>query len=210
MSLAELIFNFPDTSIPRGKRILSYLNKVDKLKVQAPAPLPKEMEKLVRAALEMPPDKRTVADISRELGAGILTAKKVKAVLDHLGGETDMEKQEVAIESLRTSDAPVRKARGSASAVAVDKAMAEAAPTTTTKETTRPRVEPKAETKAAPLVCSVCKSNPPTIRHFDCGQFVCDDCIRQANATRSMSKHLPTICPKCKMPIIEGSTDEVL
>ncbi len=203
VSLAELIFHFPDTSIPRGKRILSYLNKVDKLKVSAPAPLPKEMEKLVRAALEMPPDKRTVADISNELGAGILTAKKVKAVLDHLGGETDLQKQEVAIESLRTSDRPARKTKA---ASAMDRAAAEAAPTTTAK----PRAEPRAETKAAPLVCSVCKSNPPTIRHFDCGQFVCDDCIRKANATRSMSKHLPTICPKCKMPIIEGSTDEVL
>ncbi|NIP35074.1 MAG: hypothetical protein GWN18_09045 [Thermoplasmata archaeon] len=56
----------------------------------------------------------------------------------------------------------------------------------------------------------MCGENAPTIRHFDCGQLVCDDCIRRANATRSMSKHLPTICPQCKMPIIEGSTDEVL
>ncbi|NIT77424.1 MAG: hypothetical protein GWO44_11185, partial [Thermoplasmata archaeon] len=64
--------------------------------------------------------------------------------------------------------------------------------------------------KTGPLVCAVCGENAPTIRHFDCGQLVCDDCIRRANATRSMSKHLPTICPQCKMPIIEGSTDEVL
>jgi len=205
VSLAELIFNFPDTSIPRAKRILSYLTKVDKLKVQAPAPLPKELEKLVRAALELPPDKRTVADISNELGAGILTAKKVNAVLDHLGIEKDTEKQEVAIESLR-KPRTASKTKASKTTQAMDDTISHTMPSGKAK----PQAEPRAESKSAPLVCSVCNDNPPTIRHFDCGQFVCDDCIRKANATRSMSKHRPTICPKCKMPIIDGSTDEVL
>jgi tetratricopeptide (TPR) repeat protein len=204
VSLAQVMFHFPDTSIPRAKRILDYMDKVDKMRVEAPQPLSKNMEKLVKmASNELQPGKRTVADISRHLEVGILTSKRVHAVLVHLGGETDVEKQEVAIQSLRkpSSKAPSKKA---AAAAAMPEPEMESAPKP------KPRSEPKAKAKAEPLVCAVCGDNPPTIRHFDCGQLVCDDCIRKANATRSMSKHQPTICPKCKMPIIEGSTDEVL
>ncbi|NIP35075.1 MAG: tetratricopeptide repeat protein, partial [Thermoplasmata archaeon] len=93
VSLAQVMFHFPDTSIPRAKRILDYMNKVDKLKVEAPRPLSRNMEKLVRLSLELPPDKRTVADISRHLEVGILTSKRVKAVLVQLEGESDVEKQ---------------------------------------------------------------------------------------------------------------------
>jgi Tfp pilus assembly protein PilF len=203
VSLAQVMFHFPDTSIPRAKRILDYISKVDKMKVEAPRPLSRNMEKLVRLSLELPPDKRTVADISRHLEVGILTAKRVKAVLVQLEGETDVEKQEVAIESLRKppSKAP---SKGAAAAAAMPEPAVKAG------GKPKPKAEPTAKAKAEPLVCAVCGENPPTIRHFDCGQLVCDDCIRKANATRSMSKHQPTICPKCKMPIIEGSTDEVL
>jgi superkiller protein 3 len=203
VGLAELLFNFPDTSIPRAKRILDYLNKVDKLKVTAPRPLPKELEKLVRMAMELPKDQRTVADIARHLGAGILTSKKIRSVLEHLGEEVEGEEQEVAIESMRQ---PRKRAPSKKKKTAMDAAV----PAEPGITATRPKVEPRSETMAEPLVCAVCQDNPPTIRHFDCGQFICDDCIRKANATRSMSKHLPTICPSCKMPIIEGSTDEVL
>jgi hypothetical protein len=206
VSLAQVMFHFPDTSIPRAKRILDYMGKVDKMRVDTPRPLSKNMEKLVMlASKELTPDQRNVADISRHLEVGILTSKRVRAVLVHLEGTTDVEKQEVAIESLRKAPAkaPAKKAAAAA-------AMPEPEMETDRKTRARPKAEPKARSKSEPLVCAVCGENPPTIRHFDCGQLVCDDCIRKANATRSMSKHLPTICPKCKMPIIEGSSDEVL
>ena len=140
-----------------------------------------------------------------DLEVGILTAKRVKAVLVQLEGESDMEKQEVAIESLRKPASKAPSKRAAAAAAMPEPKVAAAA-----QQKTKPRAEPKAKTKSEPLVCAVCGEKPPTIRHFDCGQFICDDCIRKANVTRSMSKHLPTICPHCKMPIIEGSTDEVL
>ena len=195
VTLAELLFHFPDTSVPRAKRILEYMRQVDKLKLEAERPLRPEMEKAVRAALELPPDERTVADISRRLRAGLLTAKKVKAVLDSLAEEAPAGDQRVALESMRRPKRPKPKAAeaGEGGEGAPEAPAAPAAP----KQPSRP------------LVCSVCRTNPPTIRHFDCGEFVCDDCIRQANATRSLTRK-ETICPKCKMPIVEGSTDAVL
>jgi formylmethanofuran dehydrogenase subunit E len=114
-----------------------------------------------------------------------------------------VERQEVAMESLRRPSSKPPSKRAAAAASMPEPEMEEA-------PKAKPRAEPKARTKSEPLVCAVCGENPPTIRHFDCGQLVCDECIRKANATRSMSKHQPTVCPKCKMPIIEGSTDEVL
>jgi len=168
------------------------MRQVDKLKLEPERPLRPEMEKAVRAALELPPEERTVADISRRLRAGLLTAKKVKVVLDSLAEEAPAGDQRVALESMRRPKRPRPKEAGAGG----DEEEAPAV-------LSIPKQPPK------PLVCSVCRTNPPTIRHFDCGEFVCDDCIRQANATRSLTRK-ETICPKCKMPIVEGSTDAVL
>ncbi len=202
VTLAELLFHFPDTSIPRAKRILDYLGKVDKLKILPPQPMPPELEKAVRMALELPADRRTIADISRRLTVGIYTSKKIKAVLDHIGMDADLTTYEVQLESLRRP----RKRAPSKSQAALEEGTAGDEPGAPAAARPEPRIVAMKE----PVVCSVCQKKPPSIRHFDCGQFICDDCIREANVTRLKSKHLPTICPKCKMPIIEGSTDEVL
>jgi len=175
----------------------------------------------VRAALELPAGQRTVSDISRRLNGGILTTKKVKAVLDHLAKEeADLGDKEVALESLRTGRRPPKRAKAEAGGgegagggeEAEDGEGAEGgAGEGPVIEAPRIEVPPPTPPRPAePLVCSVCHKNPPTIRHFDCGEFVCDECIRMANATRAMSRHKETVCPKCKMPIIEGSTDAVL
>jgi hypothetical protein len=212
VSLPELLFHFPDTSIPRAKRILEYLRLVDRLKLEPELPLRPEMEKAVRAALELPPGQRTISDISRRLNGGILTSKKVKAVLDHLAKEeADLGDKEVAMESMRTGRRPQREKEAEAEDGEGAEGEGEEAGEGPVIEAPRIEVPPPTPPRPAePLVCSVCHKNPPTIRHFDCGEFVCDECIRMANATRAMSRHKETVCPKCKMPIIEGSTDAVL
>ncbi len=206
VSLSELLFHFPDTSVPRAKRILEYMRQVDRLTLEPERPLRAEMEKAVRAALELPPEERTVADISRRLRAGLLTAKKVKVVLDSLAEEVPVGDQKVALESMRR---PKRAARPRREKGGEGEEGEEGEEEGAEGEVKAPAAPARTKAPPRPLVCSVCRTNPPTIRHFDCGEFVCDDCIRQANATRSLTRK-ETICPKCKMPIVEGSTDAVL
>jgi hypothetical protein len=84
--LCDIMHNMPHYDLPKAKRVLSYIEKVESTPMQyKPDP---ELDNLIRMAINIPRDQRNVVDIMKHLNIGVRKARIVETALRSFTGET--------------------------------------------------------------------------------------------------------------------------
>lgn len=108
VTLAQLLHHFPDTNVRRLKRILRYIQEVDRIRIDPKKTVTPELEQSVAKAVEIPPEKRNLREVSVRLGAGILRSKRVLQVLASLEQELELPANDITISSIHDAGWKVR------------------------------------------------------------------------------------------------------
>jgi hypothetical protein len=108
VTLSQLLHHFPDTNVRRLKRILRYIQEVDRLRIDPRKTVTPELEQAVAQAVELPPERRNLREVSVKLGAGILRSKRVLQVLASLEQELELPANDITISSIRDAGWKVR------------------------------------------------------------------------------------------------------
>lgn len=126
VTLAQLLHHFPETNVRRLKRILRYIQDVDRIRVDPKKTVTPELEQAVAKAVEIPPDRRNLREVSVRLGAGILRSKRVLQVLASLEQELELPANDITISSIHDAGWKVRSGPDEFGAAADDAEAASA------------------------------------------------------------------------------------
>jgi hypothetical protein len=80
LGLSDVMMALPGKDIARAKRVLSYIEKVNKMELGHHI-MDARTEKLLRTAMNLPDEKRNVMGIMETLGVGIYTARRLMSVI---------------------------------------------------------------------------------------------------------------------------------
>ncbi|MFP4545286.1 MAG: tetratricopeptide repeat protein, partial [Methanomassiliicoccales archaeon] len=97
--LPDVLMALPNRNVPRAKRVLSYIEKVNEMEM-SPSVRDLETEKYLRAAMDLPEEQRSVLGMMEGLGVGLYTARKLTAVL------SSMQKEGYRGSGVRVKDLP--------------------------------------------------------------------------------------------------------
>jgi tetratricopeptide (TPR) repeat protein len=176
LRLSDIAFNFPDYSLWKAKRVLAYIQRVDQMTF-APVSTP-EMDALLRRALDLPAERRTVIGLVESLGLGVMKAKQLQAHLA-IFRKDGYEAPEVEIGSL------VSEEYGGKSATKPPKPK----PT----EHRKPEPAPHRETHGSDpgMAQKFCTSHGHmAVTRHHCGAYLCHNCVSGASK-----------CPICHQPL---------
>ena len=83
LGLSDVMMALPNKDILRAKKVLSYVEKVNKMDLNHTI-MDSRTEKLLRTAMNLPDEKRNVMGIIETLGVGIYTARRLMSVIKTL------------------------------------------------------------------------------------------------------------------------------
>jgi len=224
VTLAQLLHEFPETSIRRAKKILKYIGEVDRVKIDPKRTVTPELERAVSQAVEIPPERRNLREVSVRLGAGILRSKRVLQILKSLERELEIPPSEVTIGSIKDAGWKVRQedddlaAEGDLKKRKVREEEPEfvfdvKGPQPVHAAPALSREMSKYAGGAAPdavegppvqrprVYCSACKIRGASHRHTECGEFLCDVCLERFNQVEHVTAGIKLLCPVCEQPI---------
>jgi hypothetical protein len=81
--LSDVMMALPGKDIVRSKKVLSYIERVNKMDLNHTI-MDSHTEKLLRTAMHLPDEKRNVMGIIETLGVGIYTARRLMSVIKTL------------------------------------------------------------------------------------------------------------------------------
>jgi tetratricopeptide (TPR) repeat protein len=189
--LADIVMGFPDYDVPKAKRLLAYIHKVDNMKVNLDKVDP-ELEELLSRALELPPSRRTLPDLIQDLNLGIYDAKRVHALVQQFGDE------EVA-----TPEVHVRSLGGDYGYEMGPEPDGFMEPQGEPLDYDMPIESQDDEPEPEEGLCLICDENEAVITH-DCGARLCKSCLDEYNrryAKLYEGASDEVLCPKCSEPI---------
>ncbi len=105
LGLSDVMMALPGKDIVRAKKVLSYVEKVNKMDLNHTI-MDARTEKLLRTAMNLPEEKRNVMGIIETLGVGIFTARRLMVVIKTLRANEPKPSPEEAEEELKPKRKP--------------------------------------------------------------------------------------------------------
>lgn len=224
VTLAQILHEFPETSIRRAKKILKYIGEVDRVKIDPKRTVTPELERAVSLAVEIPPERRNLREVSVRLNSGILRSKRVLQILQSLERELEIPPSEVTIRSIKDAgwkvrqeeddlagegDQRKRKIREEEPEFVFDVRGTQpvhAAPALAREMSKYAGGAAPDAVEGPPVVrprvyCSACKIRGASHRHTECGEFLCDVCLERFNQVEHVTAGIKLLCPVCEQPI---------
>ena len=219
LRLADVYMSMPDRDVVKAKKVMSYIETVNKMDF-APEAMDKKTEKMVRAALDLPSDAHSTLGVMQNLEVGLYTARRIMSMLNNLNGGASAPRQyQVARERAparpEAPQAPFARERGR-SRETVAPADIEG---NNERQEVRPMFKRKKREEAAPAR-PVDRSKAVTVTYQQessqyhgrkclfhgeaavsvcpsCGTLFCMDCVTNLD-----------ICPRCQLAIdfVDGAT----
>jgi hypothetical protein len=179
--LADISVNFPNYPLWKAKRVLGYIQSVDRMAFP-PEPNP-EMDALLHKALRLPPEKRTVIGLVESLGLGVMKAKQLQALLATFRKPGYI--------------APVKEI---GTLVSEEYDGSNATPKSQLKsqswESPQQRQEPENVNPGLARKYCTAHGHMAVMRH-SCGAYLCHNCVSGTST-----------CPACRQPIHGGQNNE--
>jgi tetratricopeptide (TPR) repeat protein len=185
LRLCDITANFPQYEIDRAKRILSYIEKVDGMRVEPK--YDQKLDSLLRQALTLPPEKRTLLELVKNFNIGIYSAKMLDAAL-----------KEFAPEERSTGVIRVKSLMG-------EDYHKDAVVPEPSKVGAKPRV------KKSPREGKRCRMHDgKAVMRHDCGEFLCNACTKDEELCPFCQEPLTKRAiprPKAEKPTKDESRD---
>ncbi|MFQ6060721.1 MAG: tetratricopeptide repeat protein, partial [Thermoplasmata archaeon] len=156
LRLCDIIHNFPGYTIEDAKKVLSYVEKVSALAMK-PEPSP-ELDDLVRKAMDLPEEKRTILGLIRGLNIGVYKARKVLANMVIFKRE-GYEPQKIMMEPIMGADY-----------------HPEIRLPPTKPKVKEPKRKPKVKTGLEDKKCR--NHGAQAVMQHRCGQYLCNACVK--------------------------------
>jgi len=219
LRLADVYMSMPDRDVEKAKKVMAYIEAVNKMDF-APEAMDKKTEKMVRAALELPSSAHTTLGVMQNLEVGLYTARRIVCMLNSLSSGASAPRQYQAAHERpqsRTEAPQAHIAKGRArSRETMSPADVEG---DYERQEVRPMFRRKRREEAAPAK-PVDRSKAVTVTYQketsqyhgrkclfhgeaavsvcpSCGTLFCMDCVTNLD-----------ICPRCQLAIdfVDGAT----
>jgi tetratricopeptide (TPR) repeat protein len=105
LRLADVMMNLPEKDVVVAKKVHAYIERVNEMEFKTVAP-DEETERMLRAALQLPEEKRSTVGLMESLGIGLYRARKLTTMVQSFKG-TGRRGKQVRVKELEVEQEPV-------------------------------------------------------------------------------------------------------